>query len=133
MKLLNGLLALVLLLSACGAPKLSEETLQADAAMLANLQCEAKKLQDERFQLATDIRMLEDSILNATDSTLIPAYQAKLDALTGTKEDMALRTKTMADSITHVLEQLHQGTYKDTADRKLLDVALSGQYEQLCK
>lgn len=132
MKLLNGLLALVLLLSACGAPKLSEETLQADAAMLANLQCEAKKLQDERFKLATDIRMLEDSIMTAA-SSLIPAYQAKLDALAGKKEDMALRTKTMADSITHVLEQLHQGTYKDTADRRLLDVALSGQYEQLCR
>jgi len=127
------LVVLVALLVASCASNGSESTLQTDAAHLAQLQCEAKKLQEERFQLATDIRLLEDSIRTGQDSLLIQAQQAKLDKLVAGKEDMWLRTKAMADSVTLTLSNFHEGTYKDTADRKLLDVAMMSEFERICK
>lgn len=123
---------LACLVAACGQQVTNEQVL-ADAAMLANLQCEAKKLQDERFQLATDIRLLEDSLYMEPDTARAAIYRTKLDKLSSGKEDIALRTKLMADSITHVLDGLYKGIYKDTAGRRLLDVALTAQFEKTCQ
>lgn len=128
------LLALLLsLLVSCNNNEISEETLQADADMLANLQCDAKKLQEERFQLANNIRFLEDSVMATQDSMLLIGYKAKLADLAPQKESVLERTKIMADSISKTMMKLQQGTYKDTADRKLLDVALNKKFEQICK
>ncbi len=133
MKLYYAAIALGLFFASCAGNKLSEETLKADAQHLATLQCEAKKLQEERFQLANDIRMLEDSIMIAPDSISKQGYIEKLAVLTPNKEDVGLRTKTMADSISRTITALQEGTYKDTADRKLLDAALLSEFERLCK
>lgn len=127
------LLFVAALAVACNSNHIAEETINADAERLAKLQCEAKKLQEERFQLATDIRMLEDSIMNGTDTILKASQQAKLDELNGEKEDMWLRTKAMAESISQLLEAYHQTTYIDTADRKLLDAALLAKFDEVCK
>lgn len=132
MKVLSLAVVLALMVS-CASNGINETTLQTDAELLAQLQCEAKKLQEERFQLATDIRLLEDSIRTGTNEALIQIQQIKLDALIAGKEDMWLRTKAMADSVTLTLNNLHQGAYKDTADRKLLDVAMMSQFERICK
>jgi hypothetical protein len=121
------------MLSSCNSHKITDETLRADGAYLATLQCEAKKLQEERFKLAQDIRQLEDSVMYSLDSIAKPGFQAKLDQLVASKEDMHSRTKAMADSITYVLNGFYEGTYKDTADRRLLDVALTSAYENTCK
>ena len=133
MRLLVFLLALIGIISSCNGHKITDETLKADGAYLATLQCEAKKLQEERFKLAQDIRELEDSVMYSLDSLAKPGFQAKLDQLVASKEDMHMRTKAMADSITHVLNGFYKGTYKDTADSKLLDVALTSAYENTCK
>ncbi len=132
MKSIYLLMALAAIMVSCNNHKISEETLKTDGAYLATLQCEAKKLQKERFQLAQDIRQLEDSVKYSTDSVALPSYKTKLDELVGSKEDMHLRTKTMADSITNVLNGFYEGTYKDTADRKLLDASLTAAYEANC-
>jgi hypothetical protein len=131
MKFIYLLVAMPALLVSCNS-KISDETLKSDGTYLATLQCEAKKIQEERFQLAQDIRQLEDSVQYSTDSVALPGYKAKLDELVGSKDDMHLRTKTMADSITKVLNSFYEGTYKDTADRKLLDVALKTAFEVTC-
>lgn len=133
MKFAYLLLATIALLSSCSNHKLTEETINADGVKLANLQCDAKKLQEERFKLAEDIRHIEDSVMYSADSINIPAYKAKLEKLIASKEDMHLRTKTMADSISNVLKGYYEGAYKDTADRRLLDVALTSAFESNCK
>lgn len=127
------LLALVALLAACNSHSISEETLKADGEYLATLQCEAKKLQEERFLLAQNIREWEDSVRFSLDSTEKMAHQVVLDKLNGKREDMHQRTKAMADSITKVLKGFYEGTYKDTADRRLLDAALTTAFEANCK
>lgn len=133
MRLFVFLLAITGVLSSCNSHKITDETLKADGTYLATLQCEAKKLQEERFKLAQDIRELEDSVMYSLDSLAKPGFQAKLDQLVASKQDMHVRTKAMADSITHVLNGFYEGTYKDTADRRLLDVALTSAYENTCK
>lgn len=127
------LLLLVALLAACNTHSINEETVKADGEYLAALQCEAKKLQEERFLLAQNIREWEDSVRYSQDSVAKMAHQATLDELNGKREDMHLRTKAMADSITHVLNAFYEGTYKDTADRKLLDAALTKAFETQCE
>jgi hypothetical protein len=133
MRLFVLLLAFAGLLSSCNGHKITDETLKVDGTYLATLQCEAKKLQEERFKLAQDIRELEDSVMYSLDSLAKPSFQAKLDQLVASKEDMHSRTKAMADSITHVLNGFYEGTYKNTADRRLLDVALSAAYQSKCQ
>jgi len=133
MRLFVFLLAVASALFSCNDHKIADETLKADGLYLANLQCEAKKLQEERFKLAQDIRELEDSVMYSPDSLAKPGYQAKLEQLVASKDDVHQRTKTMADSITHVLNGFYEGTYKDTANRRLLDVALAAAFESNCK
>ncbi len=133
MRLFVLLLAVTGMLSSCNGHKITDETLKVDGAYLAMLQCEAKKLQEERFKLAQDIRELEDSVMYSKDSLAKPTYQAKLAQLVSSKDDVHQRTKAMADSITHVLNTFYEGTYKDTADRRQLDVALSAAYQSNCK
>ncbi len=132
MKLTCLMVAVVALLTSCSSQSISEETLKADGERLAALQCEARKLQEERFLLAQNVRQWEDSVRFSQDSTTKTAHQQVLDELNGKREGMHLRTKTMADSITKVLDGFYEGTYKDTADRKLLDAALTAAFEANC-
>jgi hypothetical protein len=111
-----------------------KKNFEADGKMLAELQCQAKRLQDERFALANAIRFLEDSVaLSAANPGLRTAYQSRLDSLNGTTEDVWRRTKVMADSIMNTLQRLHGSAYQSKTDRKLLDEAMDAAYQAYCR
>ena len=127
------LLLLVLFVFACG-PDFSEEQLQKDGMTLAELQCAAKKLKDERFKLADDIRFLQDSlIILKADTMRAAACRTRLDSLQGTTEEMWRRTKIMADSVNHTLERLQKETYHSKAARKQLDAAQEKAFGEICR
>ncbi len=109
------------------------KNLEADGKILAELQCQAKRLQNERYALADAIRFLEDSVkMSAHEPTHHAIYQSRLDSLNGTTDDMWRRTKAMADSITHTLERLHETAYHSKEDRKMLDEAMTTAFQQYC-
>lgn len=115
-------------------PGITEEQIQKDGRTLAELQCAAKKLKDERFKLADDIRFLEDSIqLVRKDRAKMARYRFRLDSLKNTTEDMWRRTKIMADSVNHTLERLHKETYLDLEIRKQLDAAQEKAFGEICR
>lgn len=134
--LLKSLLPVLLILlasQACNNPSGEIETLEEDAAYLANLQCQAKALQKERFALAQEKNTLEDSILRfQNDPNVYPGLQERLEQFEPRAEDMWQRTKKMADSIQSVMDGYWKGTYKDTADRRLLDAALMESFQEIC-
>ena len=124
----------VLLVSqACNNPNGKIETLQEDAEFLANLQCQAKVLQKERFALAQKKIRLEDSLLMfQNDPQVYPGLQARLKQFEPQAEDVWRRTKKMADSIQSVMDGYWEGTYSDTADRRLLDTSLMEAFQMIC-
>lgn len=118
---------------ACNNPEGEIETLQEDAALLANLQCQAKVLQQERFALAQEKIRLEDSLLMfQNDPQVYPALQERLVQFEPRAEDVWRRTKKMADSIQSVMDGYWESTYSDTADRRLLDTALMEAFQKTC-
>ncbi|MBN8681524.1 MAG: hypothetical protein J0L99_02685 [Chitinophagales bacterium] len=121
-------IVLLLLLGACGHP---EDNLKQDGETLATLNCRAKKLQDERFKLADDIRFAEDSLLEGKGDTLL--LKKRLAVLNGQIEGLHQRTRIVADSFTLVMGQLHQARYKEPASRKALDTAVQNALSVLCK
>lgn len=121
-------IVLLLLLGACGHP---EDNLKQDGETLATLNCRAKKLQDERFKLADDIRFAEDSLLEGKGDTLL--LKKRLAVLNGQIEGLHQRTRIVADSFTLVMGQLHQARYKEPASRKALDTAIQNALSVLCK
>lgn len=121
-------IVLLLLLGACGHP---EDNLKQDGEALASLNCRAKKLQDERFKLADDIRFAEDSLLEGKGDTLL--LKKRLAVLNGQIEGLHQRTRIVADSFTLVMGQLHQARYKAPASRKALDTAVQNALSVLCK
>lgn len=120
----------LLFLLACGAGP-SQEQVEADGRMLAELQCEARGLQRERFKLADDIRFLEDSLVQFP-SPADTLRRQRLDALKGRTEDMWLRTKRMAEIISDTLAHLHRTRYQQPEERQRLDEALQKAFAALC-
>lgn len=117
----------------CDNPSGKIESLQKDAEFLANLQCQAKVLQKERFALAQEKIRLEDSLLMfQTDPEIYPILQTRLEQFEPRAEDVWRRTKKMADSIQSVMDGYWEGTYSDTADRRLLDTALMEAFQRTC-
>lgn len=119
---------LLLLFAACGQ---KEDVLNKDGAILATLNCRAKKLQDARFKLADDIRFAEDSLLEQKGDTLF--LKKRLEALNGQIDGLHQRTRIVADSFTLVMGQMHQARYKNPESRKALDAAVARALPVVCK
>jgi hypothetical protein len=117
-------------LLACGSGA-SQEQVEADGRMLAELQCEAQGIQHERFKLADDIRFLEDSLIHFP-SPADTLRKQRLEALKGRTEDMWLRTKGMAEIISDTLAHLHRTRYQQPEERQRLDEALQKAFAQIC-
>lgn len=132
-KIYLSIFLILLVLQGCDNASGEIGSLQKDAEFLANLQCQAKVLQKERFALAQEKIRLEDSLLMfQNDSQVYPDLQARLEQFEPRAEDVWRRTKKMADSIQSVMDGYWEGTYSDTADRRLLDTALMEAFQMIC-
>lgn len=132
-RILFPILLILVATQACNNPSGEIKTLQEDAAYLANLQCQAKVLQKERFALAQEKIRLEDSLLKfRNDPQVYSGLQERLVQFEPRAEDVWRRTKKMADSIQSVMDGYWEGTYSDTADRRMLDTALMEAFQMTC-
>jgi cell division protein FtsB len=129
----SRLLALFIILFSAGCTTtLSDQQVEADARQLAQIYCQAQELRTERFKLADDIRMLEDTLMMYPDAPESAARKIALENLQAGTTDMWRRTKTMADSINHLLETFYKGSYPEKADRNRLDQALEKVMHEIC-
>lgn len=127
------LLALFIILFSAGcSTSLSDQQVEADARQLAQIYCQAQQLRTERFQLADDIRMLEDTLMMYPDAPESAARKKTLDNLQAGTTDMWQRTKSMADSINQLLETFYKGNYPEKEDRIRLDKALEKVMLEVC-
>lgn len=132
-KIYLSILLILSVLQGCDNASGEIGSLEQDAEFLANLQCQAKVLQKERFALAQEKIRLEDSLLMfQNDPQVYPGLQARLEQFEPRADDVWRRTKKMADSIQSVMDGYWEGTYSDTADRRLLDTALMEAFQMIC-
>jgi hypothetical protein len=129
MKQFITLLLLSLLSSACQTST-TKQTIEADARLVATLTCQAKALKDERFKVAKDIGIMEDSLLKSGKG-LNFQQKAYIDSI---EQNLTLRTSTLAKTITHKLDSLFAlESYKTIAQRKAFDLALVEAEKKVCK
>ncbi len=124
-------LFLILLLAGCG-PARSDSQVEEDARALAEIYCKAQMLRAERFQLADEIRFLEDSIMMFPDAPETKNRELALQELQATTTSMWQRTKSVADSINRLLDSFYKGNYPEKADRSRLDKELEKVMRDVC-
>ncbi|MDX2000866.1 MAG: hypothetical protein SFW35_00410 [Chitinophagales bacterium] len=126
------ILVLVATLLICSCQK-KQHNMQGDAEYLAKLQCSAKAIQNERFQLADDIRFAEDSsIMFRNDSVKAAYYIAKRDSFSAQLPILLNRTKALADTVEMVVDSFYNHLYTDSLQKRQLDSLLKAAYEKDC-
>lgn len=100
-----------------------------DVQLMANLECEARHLKEERFNAANDIRFMEDSLAKHHLS-LSPAQSQHIDSV---KTAYTLRTGQLAEKITKTLDSLFAVNYKTIEQRQAFDAATELKLQEVCK
>ncbi|RDB05733.1 hypothetical protein [Runella aurantiaca] len=100
-----------------------------DVQLMANLECEARQLKEERFNAANDIRLMEDSLAKH-HLPLSPAQSQRIDSV---KTAYTLRTGQLAEKITKTMDSLFAVSYKTIEQRQAFDAATEKKLQEVCK
>lgn len=129
-KLKRGQQWLVVFVATIAITSCTEQGVQEeDIALMAQLECQARQLKEERFQVANMLRLRADSLMNA-NSVLTARQKAEEDSL---KETLTVRTGELATRLTYVMDSLFDVRYKTVAQREVFDEALARKVEEVCK
>lgn len=96
--------------------------------MLADLDCRARQLNEQRFRIADELRLRSDSLMKA-NIPLTEAQQAEEDSLHKT---LTVQTGVLATRITFVLDSLFEAHYKTMEQREAFDQALAKKVAEVC-
>lgn len=129
MKRLLGVGVMLGSLLMLGCKKNNQAQLENDAQLMAQLECQARQLKEERFKVANDIRFMEDS-LTKNKLRLSPEKIAEIDSV---KESYTLRTGELADKITKTMDSLFATTYRSQEEREQLDEATEKVLQKICQ
>ncbi len=102
--------------------------LEEDIKLMAQLECQARQLKEERFQVANLLRLRADSLMKA-NSVLTAKQKAEEDSL---KETLTVRTGELATRLTYVMDSLFEARYQTVAQREAFDEALARKVEEVC-
>lgn len=128
-KLKSGQQWLVVFLVAIAFTSCTEQGVQEeDIELMAQLECQARQLKEERFQVANLLRLRADSLMKA-NSVLTARQKAEDDSL---KETLTVRTGELATRLTYVMDSLFDARYKTVAQREVFDEALARKVEEVC-
>lgn len=116
-------------LSLLGCKKNQQKQLENDAKLMASLECEARHLKEERFKIANDIRLMEDSLAK-NKIALTTRQSQEIDSI---KKVYTLRTGQLADKITHTMDSLFAVNYRTPEQRQTFDLATEKMLQQICK
>jgi hypothetical protein len=100
-----------------------------DVVLLADLECQARQLKEERFRVANELRLRGDSLMKA-NSTLTEAQKKQEDSL---KQSLTLRTGELATRLTFVMDSLFENRYKTVEQREAFDNALAKRVGEICE
>lgn len=99
-----------------------------DVAILANLECQARQLKEQRFQVANEIRLRGDSLMKAN----IPLTEAQKMEEDSLKQTLTVQTGELATRLTFVMDSLFEAHYKTIEQREAFDKALAKKVEEIC-
>jgi hypothetical protein len=120
---------IIISLTFVSCDKNQEEQLQKDTQLMANLECEARHLKEERFKVANDFRFMEDSLAKHK----IPLSDWQSRQMDSVKNVYTLRTGKLADKITKTMDSLFAASYKTAEQRQSFDVATEKVLQEICK
>ncbi len=99
-----------------------------DVAILANLECQARQLKEQRFRVANEIRLRGDSLMKAN----IPLTEAQKMEEDSLKQTLTVQTGELATRLTFVMDSLFEAHYKTIEQREAFDQALAKKVEEIC-
>ena len=99
-----------------------------DVALLAGLECRARQLKEQRFQVANELRLRGDSLMKA-NIPLTEAQKAEEDSL---KQTLTVQTGELAARLTFVMDSLFEIHYETMEQREAFDKALAEKLEEIC-
>ncbi len=99
-----------------------------DVALLADLECKARQLKEQRFQVANDLRLRGDSLMKA-NIPLTESQRAEEDSL---KQTLTVQTGELATRLTFVMDSLFEAHYKTMEQREAFDKALAKKVAEIC-
>lgn len=99
-----------------------------DVALLADLDCRARQLKEQRFRIADELRLRSDSLMKA-NIPLTEAQQAEEDSLHKT---LTVQTGALATRLTFVLDSLFEAHYQTIEQREAFDQALAKKVAEVC-
>ncbi len=95
---------------------------------MANLECEARQLKEQRFQTANRLRLRDDSLMKA-DIPITADQVAETDSL---KQTLTLQTSTLAIRLSTALDSLFERHYKTKESREAFDRAMAQKVLEIC-
>lgn len=113
------------LLTGCNPNAVRDE----DVAMLADLECQARQLKEQRFRVANELRLRGDSLMKANIS-LTEAQRSEEDSL---KQTLTEQTGELATRLTFVMDSLFEAHYETIEQREEFDQALAKKVGEVCQ
>ena len=124
-KFLPGLFLGFGLLVGCNQDAVRDE----DVALLADLECQARQLKEQRFRVSNEMRLRGDSLMKAN----IPLTEAQRMEEDSLKQALTVQTGELATRLTFVMDSLFETNYKTVEQREVFDKALEKKVEEICK
>lgn len=118
------LVSLTVLFFGCANDVVRDE----DVALLANLECQARQLKEQRFQVANELRLRGDSLMKAN----IPLTEAQRMEEDSLKQTLTVQTGTLATRLTFVMDSLFEAHYQTIEQRESFDKALAKKVGEIC-
>ncbi|TDB69185.1 hypothetical protein [Arundinibacter roseus] len=125
-KIIGSLLLSSLWLWNCTANQAPETE---DVNLMAELQCEARKLKDERFRIANEMQLMEDSLIKS-NSPLTAAQRQTNDSI---RQVLTEQTGALATRITMAMDSLFEARYQAPEQRDKLDEAVENRLKEICE
>lgn len=117
MKNLQNLLCVAVLLSITVSCSEQKTNLNELVDNFADLECRAISLREKRFELASQMRFTQDTLLQTTNKADTLRLKAKLDAFNKEKELTLQQSLSLADSIRNRLNEIMKNELSNETDK----------------
>lgn len=100
-----------------------------DIVLMADLQCQARHLKDERFKMANELRLMEDSLMKHR----IPLTDAQRQKSDSIRKALTLQTDVLAARVTRTMDSVFELHYPTIAQRQEFDEAVEKKMTEICR
>ncbi len=100
-----------------------------DVRLMTELQCEARRLKEERFSIANALRFRNDSLTKLN----IPLTNVQKQEEDSIKTTLTIRTGELAERLTRSMDSLFAVHYKTVEERQQFDAAVEKKLGEVCQ